>query len=135
MDKYLRFKQAVIWDKGGMGMGIHYRRNYEFVLVANRPGKITWNGGKTTPNVFRLPKIIPSARQHPTEKPVGLAEHFIRLHSNPGEVVLDPFAGHGSTAVAAKRLGRRYIGVEIVPEYCEVAREQVANTTPPLFVE
>lgn len=126
MDKYIGFKQAVIWDKGGLGMGIHYRRNYEFILIAQK-GSPThcWNGGNDTPNVWRIPKIIPSTEQHPTEKPVELMVKIIEIHSNPGDLVIDPMCGHGSTLVAAKMLGRRYIGIDISPEYCKTARERL----------
>jgi len=55
-----------------------------------------------------------------------LAAHFIRLHTRPGDVVLDCFAGHGSTLVAAAQLGRRYIGIEIDPGYCAVAERRIA---------
>lgn len=124
MDKFLSFKQAVIWDKGGLGLGFHYRRNYEFILVADK-GKCKWNGGRSQSNVIRLPKIIPLADQHPTAKPVELMELFIRLHSDKGDLVLDPFAGHGTTCIAAKRLERRYCGIEIDPQYCEIARRRI----------
>jgi len=114
MDAVIGFKHAVVWDKGGLGMGWHYRRNYEFVLVAEKPGaKCKWYGGLTQSNVVRIPKIIPSAHQHPVEKPWELAAFFIRLHSQPGETVLDCFAGKGSTGVAAQKLGRRFLGIEI----------------------
>jgi site-specific DNA-methyltransferase (adenine-specific) len=135
MDKYIGFKQAVVWDKGGLGMGIHYRRNYEFVLIAQKgsPAK-TWNGGNTTPNVWRIPKIIPSAEQHPTEKPVELMAKVIQIHSDPGDLILDPFCGSGTTCVAAKMLGRRYIGIDISPEYCAIAEERLkaVNTGVPV---
>jgi len=135
MDKYIGFKQAVVWDKGGLGMGIHYRRNYEFVLIAQKgsPAK-TWNGGNTTPNVWRIPKIIPSAEQHPTEKPVELMAKVIQIHSDPGDLILGPFCGSGTTCVAAKMLGRRYIGIDISPEYCAIAEERLkaVNTGVPV---
>lgn len=125
LDEVLEFKQMVVWDKGPMGMGWHYRRSYETVLVANKKGKVTWNGGSNTENVIRPGefgrKIIPTESQHPTAKPVQLMQHFIRLHSNRGELVLDPFAGEGTTLLAAKLEGRRAIGVELSEEYCEKA--------------
>jgi len=122
----LKFKQAVVWDKGGLGMGIHYRRNYEFMLVAQKDGgACIWNGGKTTPNIIRIPKIIPREDQHPTEKPVELMERFIALHSNAGDIVYDPFCGHGSTLIAAEKLGRKWIGSEISSKYCEIAQKRV----------
>ena len=122
MNEYLRFKQAVVWDKGGLGMGWHYRRSYEFMLVAQRgDGACKWFGGRETSNVLRIPKIIPSADEHPTEKPIALMGTFISLHSQRGDLVLDPFMGHGPTIQSAKGLGRRAIGIEIEPTYCEIA--------------
>ena len=115
----LSFKQAVVWDKRGLGMGWHYRPSYEFVLVAQKKGgPCRWFGGKKQSNVVRIPRIIPRADQHPTEKPIELPEMFIRLHSEPGDLVLDCFMGRGSTGVAAKRLGRRFIGIEVEERYC-----------------
>ena len=128
MDEILGFKMCVIWDKGGLGMGWHYRRNWECVLVSKTK---KWNGGLTTPNVIRLPRIIPNATQHPTEKPVELKAFFIRLHSDPGELVLDPFMGSGTTLVAAKQLGRRAIGIEIEEKYCRIAVERLRQEVLP----
>lgn len=128
MDKYIGFKQAVVWDKGGLGMGIHYRRNYEFVLIAQKgaPARV-WNGGNTTPNVWRIPKIIPREDQHPTEKPLALAIKIIEIHSNPGDLILDPFMGKGWAVIAAKMTGRRAIGIEWEREHLESAVRKVRN--------
>ncbi|MCR4340746.1 MAG: site-specific DNA-methyltransferase [Gemmatimonadaceae bacterium] len=122
LDELLGFKQMVIWDKGGLGMGWHYRRSYETVLVGEKPGAACkWYGGLTTSNVVRISKIIPRAHEHPTTKPVALMEHFIRIHSQEGELVLDPFMGAGTTLVAARKLGRRAVGVELEERWCEDA--------------
>jgi site-specific DNA-methyltransferase (adenine-specific) len=132
MDEVFQFKQMVVWDKGPMGMGWHYRRSYETVLVGEVPGAACkWYGGREVENIIRpgaygIRKIIPSTEDHPTPKPVELALHFIRIHSEPGDIVLDPFCGHGWVCVAAKLLGRRYIGIDISPEYCGIARERLA---------
>jgi len=131
MAEVFQFKQMIVWDKGPMGMGWHYRRSYETVLVGEVPGApCRWFGGKRTENIIRpgaygIRKIVPSADDHPTPKPVELAEHFIRLHSEPGDLVLDPFCGYGWVGRAAKRLNRRFIGIEIIPEYCEIARQRI----------
>lgn len=127
MDKYLNFKQAVVWDKGGLGMGMHYRRNYEFVLIASKGSPVTWNGGNNTPNVWRIGKIIPQKWEHPTAKPVELMAKIIDLHSDPGDVVFDPFVGGGATLVAAKLLGRNYIGCEIEPKFLEMANMNLSQ--------
>jgi site-specific DNA-methyltransferase (adenine-specific) len=63
--------------------------------------------------------------EHPTQKPVALFEYLIRTYSNEGEVVLDNCIGSGTTAVAAIRTGRHYIGIEISEEYCSIARERI----------
>jgi len=127
MDKYIGFKQAVVWDKPGLGMGHHYRRSYEFMLVAQKPGAACiWNGGKNTSNILRIRKIIPRADQHPTEKPVELMAKFILLHSNENDIIYDPFCGHGSTLEAAIKYNRRWIGSEINPEYVKIAEKRIA---------
>lgn len=133
MDDVLRFKQAVVWDKGKMGLGWHYRRSYEMILVAEKRGvgKARWfDSTRKVENVIRpgdygIKKIIPQKNQHPTEKPVALSQHFIGLHSQPGETILDPFMGSGTTGVAALRTGRRFIGIEIDPGHFAVARERI----------
>ena len=139
----LEFKQMVVWDKGPIGMGWHYRRSYETVLVAQRSGAACrwFDTSQKIENIIRpgygAPKIIPRFDQHPTEKPEGLAEIFIRLHTESGHIVLDPFAGSGSTLAAARRLGRDYIGIEINPEYVALAERRLAQpyTLPMMFAE
>lgn len=127
----MHFKQMVVWDKGPMGMGWHYRRSYETVLVAQKgKGKTRWyDQSRRVENIIRpggrIRKIIPRPGQHPTEKPPELAEHFIRLHTAPGQTVLDPFCGSGSTAIACIRTGRPFIGIELDPEYFAMAKRRI----------
>jgi len=131
MDEILTFKQMVIWDKGRMGMGWQYRRSYETVLVAHKGTSCNWYDTSSTveniirPHDYGIRKIIPDATQHPTCKPIQLAMHFIRLHSRPGDLILDPFCGSGSTLEAAFRERRDYIGIEIDPAWAERARKRL----------
>ncbi|MBT3278907.1 MAG: site-specific DNA-methyltransferase [Phycisphaerales bacterium] len=67
---------------------------------------------------------------HPCQMPVGLLSRIIRISSNPGDVVLDPFTGSGTTLVAAKKLNRHYIGTELSDDYARGARERLAQTKP-----
>ena len=130
LDKAVGFKQMVIWDKGPMGMGWHYRRSYETVLVGEKPGAACrwFDETDKIENIIRpIRKIIPQAHDHPTPKPPTLAEHFIALHTKPGDLVLDCFAGGGSTLRAARNGGRRAIGIEISEEYCEMAVRGLAQ--------
>lgn len=66
-------------------------------------------------------------KRHPTEKAVGILTPLIEAFSKPGDLVLDPFAGSGSTAVAAALSGRRYIGIELEARYCRHARTRLAG--------
>ena len=65
--------------------------------------------------------------QHPTQKPLSLFEYLIKTYSNPGDLVLDPCMGSGTTALAARKTGRNYIGFELSPEYCEIAERRLAE--------
>ena len=70
-------------------------------------------------------------RYHPTQKPVRLIEQIISFYTNVDDIILDPFIGSGTTAIACERLNRRWIGIEINPEYCEITKQrllQLANT-------
>jgi len=64
---------------------------------------------------------------HPCPKPLGLWKWIVDKFSEKGSVILDPFLGSGTTAVAAKQLGRHYIGIEINPDYCRIAEERLAQ--------
>jgi DNA modification methylase len=75
------------------------------------------------PPVWRYPSG--TSKVHPTQKPLSLMEYLIESSSNEGDLIFDPFCGSGTTCVAAKRLGRRYIGIDISPEYCEIARKRL----------
>lgn len=66
-------------------------------------------------------------RNHPNEKPVSLVRKFIRAHTDPGDLILDPFGGSGTTAVAALHEGRRCLIVEKDPTYCDIIRRRVAE--------
>ena len=66
---------------------------------------------------------------HPTQKPVSLCEYFIKTYSNKGDIILDPFIGSGTTAVAAVNIGRKYIGFEKDDKYFEVAKNRLEKLT------
>lgn len=67
------------------------------------------------------------AFEHPATYPEKLAADHIRSWSNEGDTVVDPFSGSGTTAKMARELGRRYIGIEVNPEYCEIAQKRLAQ--------
>lgn len=71
---------------------------------------------------------------HPTQKPVALFDYLIRTYTQAGALVVDPFAGSGTTLIAARNLNRRYIGGDITPEYVDIARQRLSEPyTPNMF--
>lgn len=76
-------------------------------------------------------KTKPASNYHPTVKPLKLMSYLITLGSRPGDVVLDPFLGSGTTAIAAKQLGREYIGIEREAEYVEIAKARIEAVSKP----
>ncbi len=133
----LSFFHSVIWDKVNPGLGWRYRRQHEMVMIAHRSGgKLLWaDQSRAAPNIFS--QMPPRNRAHPNEKPVELVEHFIGLHAAPGQVVMDPFMGSGTTGVACANMGRAFIGVELDPSHYETAlrRVEAAYKQPRLFAE
>ena len=84
-------------------------------------------------SVLRYPRTNGNAvTRHPTEKPVALLRELIEMSSRPGELVLDPFAGVGSTGVAAVMEGRRAVLIELEERYCEVAADRLRKMQPAL---
>ena len=82
------------------------------------------NGGKQMKDVWAGPLTSQKEKafgKHPTQKPMYLLERIIEASTNPGDLVLDPFCGSSTTGVAAKMLGRRYIGIDNVEEYIELS--------------
>lgn len=118
----------LIWDKGELvGMGdltFPWRVNYELIYVRG-----AFAGRRTSTTVLRynLSNKAASLEGHPTPKPIGLMSELI-IKAPPG-VIADPFAGSGSTLVAAKHEGRRAIGVEIDERYCEIAAKRLTQDT------
>jgi site-specific DNA-methyltransferase (adenine-specific) len=105
-------------DRPGMG--------YESIVFTHRKGRSFWNGGGRVA-VFTHNKNTPGgAHHHETQKPLPLMLELVELFTDSGEVVLDPFAGSGTTGVACLRSGRRFIGIERDPKYAQVARDRLA---------
>ncbi len=84
--------------------------------------------GKTPDDVWDFPRVCGTFKERipgvPTQVPLALLDRIILGHSNPGDTVFDPFTGSGSTAVAALRRGRNYIGTELSPAFAEIARKR-----------
>jgi site-specific DNA-methyltransferase (adenine-specific) len=104
-------------DRPGMG--------YESIVMTHSIGASRWNGGGRL-GVFTHTKNTPGGKHlHETQKPLPLMLELIELFTDPGDVVLDPFAGSGTTGVACLRLGRRFIGFEKDAKYARLAQQQL----------
>jgi adenine-specific DNA-methyltransferase len=117
-----------------------YRFNLDDVRDPNvkypnqkKNGKLKCNPlGKNPSDVWMFPKVTsgtdrasPERTEHPAQFPVSVIERIIRACSAPGDVVLDPFMGSGTTALVAAQLGRPVVGFEISPRYVEIARKRL----------
>lgn len=104
----------------GEGIAIMHRP-----LSAGRKGRTQWHGGGK--HGYYEFGVVRDGRQHPTQKPESLMLAIIEDFTNPGELIIDPFMGSGTTLVAAKQLGRRAIGIELEKKYCDVAAARLSQ--------
>jgi len=116
--------QALVWDRGGIGMGSPFRNSFEMIAFARGPEFSADDWPKTMGTVIREPWPYGKHDHHGSEKPVALMRRFVGLTEG---TLLDPFMGSGSTLVAAKDLGRQAIGIEIEERYCEIAAGRLAQ--------
>lgn len=130
----LRWLQALIWHKTNPAPNFQSQRRF----VRSNEGigwmqkgtqrVMTWNGGPARHDFIETGICQGSERLgHPTQKPLAVIEPLILVASAPEDLILDPFAGTGTTLVAAKRLGRRYIGIEQDERYAAIARSRLSQ--------
>lgn len=122
-----QLRQTLIWVKDALVLGhadYHYR--HEPILYGFKPGfgrrgrgARGWYGGNAETSVVEVPKPR-SSSEHPTSKPVELVARHLRNSTRKGAVVYEPFGGSGSTLIACEMLGRRCLGLELEPAYCDV---------------
>lgn len=135
-----KYKRAMIWIKpdampqfNGQGPAA----GFESIVAAwCGSGYSKWNGGGRA-GTFSHNKNSGGKHLHETQKPVPLMSELISLFSNPNETILDPFMGSGTTLVACAKLGRKGIGIELDPDYFDIACKRVeeAYRQPDLFIE
>lgn len=125
-----------IWHKSGGATGTvnwdyDLAPDWEPILLAhNRTRRLSTKHGA----VFTYPPDLGSSRVHPNQKPLALIKELITLSTRPGDVILDPFAGSGTVAVAAKELGRQYIVMELDTRYVQIIKERLINAKAPISV-
>ncbi|WP_432460783.1 DNA-methyltransferase [Agarivorans sp. QJM3NY_25] len=117
-----KFWKPIIWDKVTIGMGYHYRARHEYILFFEKGKKKLNNLG--IPDILECKRVY---RGYPTEKPVPLLETLISQSSTKNQLVVDPFFGSGSVLIAAKNLGREYLGCDISESAHQHFRNRVAE--------
>ena len=122
------FIKCLIWDKGNKIMGQFYMSQYEYILFLRKGAGVKINNCGTS-DLISVPnkktKDENGNNIHDTEKPVDLCKILIENSSKQGEVVMDPFMGVGACGIAAKELGRHFIGCEIDNQYYEIAKKRI----------
>lgn len=125
-----RWVRSGIWDRVGGApqfTGDRPAQPAEGIAIWHSLGKKRWNGGGKAAK-WRHPIVRGEERVHETQKPVSLMRELILDFTDEGEVIYDPYAGSGTTGVAAKQCGRRAVLVEVDPERCELAAERLQAT-------
>lgn len=121
-------KNLLIWDKGDYGMGNNYFNCYECIgFFAKLPPEKTMTGSRMhgqrpifKPNIARFPRPAGEEREHNAAKPVALIRFLLEQSTGPGDKVLEPFAGSGSTLIACEQIERECYALEIEPHWCDV---------------
>lgn len=104
-------------------------QGFESITIAHAKGAKRWNGGGK-PAVWRSASANGKSfdrPDHPCPKPLPLMRTLIEQFTDPGDTILDPFAGSGTTLRAAKDLGRKAIGIELSPTYCQIIIDRMAQ--------
>ena len=118
--------RILIWDKGIATWTQFYMKQYEPIIFF-RKGNAKKINNQGTKDVLSVPNT--KNKLHPTEKPINLFEILLDNSSNKNDLILDPFLGSGTTAVACQNLGRRFIGIELSEKYCQIARDRLKQQT------
>lgn len=121
-------KACIVWDKVIHGLGSQYKYTHEFIIFASKgkgsikkPSELS----KYYKDIWRIQRMNFKDKKHATQKPLRLIELPVKHSTCENDIVLDPFMGSGTTLVAAKKLGRKVVGIELNKEYCDIAVKRI----------
>lgn len=132
----LEYKDVVIWKKTNpmpRNRDRRYAPSIEGMVWFVKKKKVKWTFNRQDQSYENPIMEVASEsggafrRYHPTQKPVKLIEKLILIHSNPGDLVIDPFMGSGTTAIAAINTNRHFSGFELNEEYCSIITGRIAE--------
>ena len=127
-EKHFKLKNILVWNKNNHGTGDlkgSYAPKHEFILFGHKGRTLLRE--KRIADVIDCPKISSNKLTHPTEKPQDLLEIFIKQSSDEGSIIFDGFMGTGSCGIAAKKLNRKFIGIELDEKYFNIAKDRLEN--------
>jgi len=142
MSSYFPLHQILVWHKpnfaGGGKRVFDFTSCYEFILLFHKGNPSKLNNPRRVNEIYLsncdvLRYTQPQSnfkkdkRFHAHQKPLKLIEHLVIASTQDKDLVLDPFIGSGTTAVACERLNRRWVGIEISPQHCEIAKRRILN--------
>jgi len=124
----IKWRSVLVWNKGKhVGIGgdraTCWKRDFEMIGVRDN-GRLN---GKRDSAVLNFRALLPPPSGHFAEKPVDLMVYLIEKMTHPGDLILDPFMGSGTTGVACAQTGRRFIGVELDPDYFAIAEKRISE--------
>ncbi|WP_252249197.1 site-specific DNA-methyltransferase [Clostridium sp. VAP23] len=131
------YKTTGVWHKTNpmpRNMNLHFINSVEgWIYFTNITKTGTFNNNGTAIHDYIESSVTPKSEKiyggHPTQKPEKVIQHFVELLSNPGEVVMDPFMGSGTTGVVAKKLGRDFIGIELQEDYFDISLKRISDVS------
>lgn len=132
------FTKCLIWDKGNKICGKYYMGQFEYIILLRKGADRPVNNCGIS-DILSFPNVKTKDANgeniHDSQKPLGLFQTLITQSTNEGEVVLDPFMGSGTTAIAAIKENRHYIGFEVSEKYYKVIQSRISQemAQPSLF--
>ncbi len=131
----LYYKTTGVWHKTNpmpRNMKIQFINSTEcWIYFVNKGFSGTFNNNGKPIHDFIESSVCPNSEKkhgkHPTQKPLKVLSQLIEFVTNPNDIILDPFMGSGSTCIAAQRLNRRYIGIELNEQYYSIAKKRIEN--------
>ena len=119
------FHKSINMGQKRIGLGKIFRHQYEMILWASNQNAYIHNDGKVHSNILVHSPTFSKDRLHPVEKPQSLFEEILDIISCENQTVLDCFCGSGTTLAACENMKRRWIGIEMSREYCDIARKRI----------
>lgn len=126
--RYWRIRSQVIWDRGVHGLGdlnSQYAPCHDVCWFATQGDYMFPNGRPKS--IYHVDRVPANALLHPTQKPLALMQIIVSDLTRVGDLVVDPFMGSGTTAIACAKLQRKFWGCEIDAKYYDIARRRVAE--------